>query len=215
MRKHIVGPFLCILITFVFLWSPALGAVSPKQAQKVWDRLSTVSGLGGSKTLVVEDKEEPNAWVSFRGSDYSIHVTKGLLNIMDQDDEIAGIFAHEIGHIKLGHYRETVSRNLIWYLLYRAFGKDDKTASTILRLGLALAESGFSREMEVEADDFGVQLAHKAGYNPWGLYNALLRMKEAGYSTTPNGFNSHPPTERRLEHIRNTTISISGGKGAS
>lgn len=204
-----------ILTSLVFTTLPAQGAILPEQAQEVWNQLSKTAGLKGNKTLILEKAKEPNAWVSFEGSNYSIHVTKGLLKLMVQKNEIAGIFGHEIGHIKLGHYQKTVSRNLIWYLLYRAFGKDNKTTSTILSLGLALAESGFSREMEVEADDFGVQLAYKAGYNPWGLYNALLRMKKAGFSTSPNGFNSHPPTNRRLEHIKKTIKSLTGAKSTS
>jgi len=78
--------------------------------------------------------------------------------------------------------------------------------------GMVLAEAGFSREQEIAADDYGVALAAKAGYDPWGLFNAFESMVGAGFKTTPSGFNSHPPTERRLVHIRETTERISGEK---
>jgi len=75
-------------------------------------------------------------------------------------------------------------------------------------VGIALAESGFSREQEVEADDYGIRVSSAAGYSPWGLVNAMEKMKSAGYKTSPNGFNSHPPTDRRLLRLRNNASAI-------
>jgi putative metalloprotease len=54
----------------------------------------------------------------------------------------------------------------------------------------------------VEADDYGMDLAVKAGYSPWGLYSAIKSFKDRGFKTEPKGFNSHPPTDRRLKHLR-------------
>ena len=45
----------------------------------------------------------------------------------------------------------------------------------------------------MEADDYGIELAAKAGYDPWGLVRALEKMKAAGHTTSPNGFNSIRP----------------------
>jgi len=61
----------------------------------------------------------------------------------------------------------------------------------------------------VEADDYGIELAARAGYDPWGLVRALEKMKEAGFETSPSGFNSHPPTDRRLIHVRNKAAEVS------
>ncbi len=65
-----------------------------------------------------------------------------------------------------------------------------------------LAESGFSRGQEVEADDYGTELLKKAGYDTYGLYNAMKAFADNKFVTQPNGFNSHPPTERRLQHLQ-------------
>ena len=75
-------------------------------------------------------------------------------------------------------------------------------------MGIGLAESGFSREQEVESDDYGLRIAADAGYSPWGLVRAMDKMKAAGYKTSPNVFNSHPPTERRLERLRRNASAI-------
>ncbi|MBC7322486.1 MAG: peptidase M48, partial [Acetomicrobium sp.] len=53
------------------------------------------------------------------------------------------------------------------------------------------------------------ELAARAGYDPWGLVRALEKMKEAGFETSPSGFNSHPPTDRRLIHVRNKAAEVS------
>ena len=72
-----------------------------------------------------------------------------------------------------------------------------------------LAESGFSRGQEVDADDYGTELLKKAGYNPMGLYRAMKAFADNKYVTQPNGFNSHPPTARRLKHLYDKAKSMS------
>ncbi len=75
-------------------------------------------------------------------------------------------------------------------------------AGAAVNAGANLASAGFSREQEVAADDFAVDLAFKAGVDPAGIHTALERMMLLGGKTEPSGFNSHPPDERRLRHIR-------------
>ena len=200
--------FLLVLILVIAVTSkPALSRLMESDVDKVWQRVASTAGLEHFPKVQIEDKKEPNAWVSFSLDKYSVHVTSRMLNLLETDDQLAGILCHETGHIKLGHYKETMGRNLLWILLYKAIGNNG-TAGDALGLGLSLAESGFSREQEVEADDYGIRLAAKAGYDPWGLVQSLEIMKKAGFETTPNGFNSHPPTDRRLIHVRNTAKAI-------
>jgi putative metalloprotease len=75
-------------------------------------------------------------------------------------------------------------------------------ANAALGAGASLARNGYSREQEVEADDFGTEYCARGGYSSWGLYDAIRRMSDAGLVTPPDGFNSHPPTERRLSRLR-------------
>lgn len=208
MKKYIQMLLGSFMIFIIFI-TPASAGFTETGVNRVWQKVAKTAGLEHAPKVNIENKKEPNAWVSFSLEKYSVHVTKGMLDILKTDDQLAGILSHETGHIQLGHYKETMGRNLLWVLLYKALGKNG-TAGDALGLGLALAESGFSREQEVEADDYGIRLAAKAGYNPWGLVQSLEIMKKAGYETTPNGFNSHPPTERRLVHVRNTARTVSG-----
>lgn len=202
-----------ILVLFLLATYPMTGgaAIDPGSVDRVWRDLTSAASLAEAGPVSIEGKDEPNAWVSFTMSKYSVHATTGLLATLRSTDELAGVLAHEIGHIKLGHYNETVKRNLLWGLLYMALGERKIGGFDVVGTGVVLAEAGFSREQEIAADDYGVALAAKAGYDPWGLHNALQSMVKSGYKTTPSGFNSHPPTERRLAHIRETTERVSTG----
>ena len=197
-----------ILMAAICLAIPAqaLAAVSERAVTKTWERISAAAELPPSP-VHFEDKKEPNAWIAFGPDKQELHVTRGLMNLLRSEDEIAGILAHEAGHIRLGHYKSTVGRSIAWTLLATLL-KGDRVGETIAGVGIGLAESGFSREQEVAADDYGVRLSAAAGYSPWGLFRAMERMKNAGVTTSPNGFNSHPPTERRLVHLREFTSAV-------
>lgn len=185
---------------------PLEGAIDQATVKRAWSRISAAAGLE-AKPVNFENKKEPNAWVHFSPGNHSFHVTYGLMAILDNEDEIAGIMGHEAGHVQLGHYNQSVGRNLLWGLLFHAL--EGNTAGEIAGgVGMALAESGFSREQEVAADDYGLRVSAKAGYSPWGLVRAMEKMKAAGYKTSPSGFNSHPPTERRLLRLRNNAAAI-------
>jgi putative metalloprotease len=130
------------------------------------------------------------------------------MRVLNSSDEIAGILGHEVGHVKLGHYDQSRQRSVGWSVLGSLLGQAGGIAEIAGAVGMNLAESGFSREQEVEADDYGMDLAVKAGYSPWGLYNAMKSFKDSGFKTEPNGFNSHPPTDRRLQHLQDRARKI-------
>ncbi|HPD98112.1 MAG TPA: M48 family metallopeptidase [Synergistales bacterium] len=206
--KRIILRISLIALVVSLAASPVFAALSPESVTPIWANLTRTAGLTDAGPVNIENKKEPNAWVSFSANKYSVHATTGLLETLKDEHELAGVLAHEIGHIKLGHYNESINRSLLWLLLYKALGEKKVGGVDVLGAGIVLAEAGFSREQEIEADDYGVHLAAKAGYDPWGLYNAFNSMKKAGYKTSPSGFNSHPPTERRMIHVKATTEAV-------
>lgn len=208
MKRRVTTLIICLLIVSFAQGQPALAALEARSVPPIWENLTRTAGLSDAGPVNIEDKKEPNAWVSFSLNKYSVHATTGLLATLRDEDELAGVLAHEIGHIKLGHYNDSIKRSLLWVLLYKALGEKRIGGVDVLGAGVVLAEAGFSREQEIEADDYGVALAARAGYNPWGLFNAFTSMQKAGFQTSPSGFNSHPPTERRLIHIKNKTEAV-------
>ena len=139
----------------------------------------------------------------------------GVLRLSSEvysSDSVAalGVAAHEAGHAKLGHYENTVNRAAGLGIASAILGNllGGGIGSTAANVGANLAYAGWSREQEVEADDYSVHLAYSKGEDPVGLYSAMLKLSNNGGRTQPSGFNSHPPDERRLLHIRNEILSI-------
>jgi putative metalloprotease len=183
---------------------PDANGVSLTMLQSAWDRLRRVTGI--SAWLVYDDQDILNAYMTKNDrGEFMVVVYRGLMKIFRTEDEIAGVLGHESGHGKLGHLEKGVKRqigvNVAASLLSSLFGKN-AIADIAVGAGAELVKSGYSREAEVEADDYGTEVCSKAGYSSFGLYDAVKRMADAGAVTPPSGFNSHPPTERRTQRLK-------------
>ena len=180
--------------------------LTASDANKTWSRVAEITDLKGIPFNVKND-ETPNAWVT---NGKSVTVTTGLLEMLDKESELFCVLAHEAGHSKLGHYENTVKHGVGLSVAATILGRvlGGGLAETAAGVGANLAYAGWSREQEVEADDYSVRLAHKAGEDPVGLYSAILKISKKGFSNQPSGFNSHPPDERRLLHIKNEILAI-------
>ena len=201
-----------ILVFFVvmtlLLLVPGLSEarISTEDATAVWSRVARATELT-DLPFNVKQETVPNAWVT---NGRSVTVTTGLLELLDTQAELYGVLSHEAGHAKLDHYENTVKRGVGLSIAATLFGKlfGGGIAETAAGVGANLAYAGWSREQEVEADDYSVHLAHKMGEDPVGLYSALLKLSKSGKRGEPSGFNSHPPDERRLLHLRNEILKL-------
>ena len=203
---------LAAIILLAASCSCASAEISKDVVAAAWSKISKADGFK-EVPINYENQDAPNAWVKFQNKDnFSVHVTTGLMRILNSEEEVAGVLGHEIGHVRLGHYGQGVSRAIGWniagILLGRIGGWGGVAAQTAGQVGANLIESGFSRGQEVEADDYGTELLKKAGYDPYGLYRAMKAFADNKYVTQPNGFNSHPPTERRLQHLKDKAAEV-------
>ena len=203
--------FFCSVVIIMALCTCSYAAIKRNTVQKAWNKIAKADGFTVI-AITYEKSTSPNAWVKFKSENkFSVHVTQGLMNILASEDEIAGVLGHEIGHVRLNHYSKGVNRAVgtavgkaaARSLLGQFFGGIGQIIGNIgVSVAADLAESGFSREQEIEADDYGTELLVKAGYSPDGLYRAMKSFADHNIITQPSGFNSHPPTERRLQHIK-------------
>jgi putative metalloprotease len=183
---------------------PDPAGVSLAMLQNAWDRLRKVTGI--SAWLVYDDQDILNAYMTKNDKgEFMVVVYRGLMKIFRTEDEIAGVLGHESGHGKLRHLEKGVKRqvgvNVAASILSSLFGKN-AVADIAVGASAELVKSGYSREAEVEADDYGTEQCARAGYSSFGLYDAVKRMADAGAVTPPSGFNSHPPTERRMQRLK-------------
>jgi putative metalloprotease len=194
--------FLALFPFLAGITGAANAAVTEEMVRTAWNEVVKIAEME-PLPLSIENNAAPNAWVT---NGKSVTVTTGLMNLLDREEEIFGVLSHEAGHAKLNHYssavKSSVGIGLAGILLDKVIG-GGIAGEIAVAVGSNLASSGFSREKEVEADDFAVDLAFKGGKDPTGIYTALERLALHGGKLQPSGFNSHPPDDRRLLHVKN------------
>lgn len=128
------------------------------------------------------DTPEPNAFATLGGY---VYVTRGLLSIVNTKDELAGVMAHELSHVIKHHPRKKIEVVIIPALLELpaniVAALVDPELGNLLNAPIAIPSNlgiaAFSRSQEREADLSGVDIATKAGFNPYGLVSALERLE--------------------------------------
>ena len=137
-----------------------------------------------------------------------VYVTRGLMAIANSEDELAGVMAHEVGHITGRHTAERYSRGVVTSLGAAAVAAalNSQAASDVLGVGTQLYTASYSRGQESQADSLGVRYLSKAGYDTGAMARFLRNMDaytkyEASLAgQADNGadfFATHPQTEGR------------------
>ena len=136
-----------------------------------------------------------------------IFVTKGLVQRMRTEAELAGVLAHEIGHVLKKHHLRAVQKNASFALVgdfLNAAGKGNAEArNALLNIGKKLYASGLDKEDEFEADRLGVVIAARAGYDAYGLPSVLqmLQRQNSGDGDFTLLFRTHPLPAARVEML--------------
>jgi predicted Zn-dependent protease len=152
--------------------------------------------------FIVLDTDGVNAFAAPGGI---VHITKGALGLIKSEAELAGVLGHEIAHITRKHTVNAIRNNKAIKMTTEEVGA--KGSAYYSKLANAaydnIVERGFDRGDEDEADQEGLRLANKAGYNPAALGSFLGKLMERnkGLSgTKPNGlFATHPDTQARID----------------
>lgn len=129
----------------------------------------------------------------------TVLVTRGLLDELTSDDELAGVLAHETGHVAKRHAWHQIESNAIFALalnLARPKSNVLQQGLPLLNLLRALAQS---REGELEADTWGLRFAAAAGYAPQGLLRFVENMASGPMARWEEYFATHPPGTRRAQ----------------
>lgn len=123
------------------------------------------------------------------------------------DGEIAAVMGHEIAHALREHGRERVSQGLAQQLglgILASSGKVSETTTQLIGQGATLLMIlPHSRNQESEADDMGLELMARAGYNPEEAVTLWQKMAQAsGEKKPPEILSTHPSDEKRIQSIR-------------
>jgi predicted Zn-dependent protease len=155
-------------------------------------------------TFIVLDTDGVNAYAAPGGF---IHITKGLLGLMKNEAELAGVLGHEITHVTKKHTIDAIRRSKFTADVTDAAGSGSVRNQFLAKIAGKAYENVFdgaySRDDENESDKVGIQVANKVGYLPHGLADALQKVADRNASRTePNGFFvSHPVIKDRIASI--------------
>lgn len=146
-----------------------------------------------------------NAFATMGGQ---VWINRGLIEKADSEEEVAGVLAHEIGHVAGRHISQQISRQLLILGIVGIASAvvKDEDLKTIIQVGggayFFFSTLKFSRDNEREADYLAIQMLYDSGYDPSGMkifFQKLLEMKKGGIELP--FLSTHPTTEERIMNI--------------
>jgi predicted Zn-dependent protease len=156
---------------------------------------------------------DPNAFAIPGGH---IFVTTGLLNLTENEPELAGVLGHEISHITGRHMIRMMEKSkplsivaLAAMIAGAIAGGGGKASQAAVAVSMASAESmmlKYTREIEAEADQNSLHLMTKAGYDPQAMVSFLKKMERyslANVPKFPSHLMDHPTLENRVSLLEN------------
>lgn len=174
----------------------------------VGERVATSAGVAGRCTFSVVNSDVPNA---FAIPGCYVYITRGLLAIMNSEDELASVLGHEVGHVVADHAAQrqnTATLTGLGALLAGVLTGSGQVAQAAGQVG-QLYTLGYSREQEFESDDLGVRYLRGAGYNAYAAadmlqalgandaLNGRINSRDAA-SATPAWARTHPLSADRV-----------------
>lgn len=180
-------------------------AAQNERVRRVGGRIVQAAGLAGrSWDYAVFEDAGPNAFVLPSGQ---IGVTTGLLKLVQNDDQLAAVLGHEVGHVVARHAAERYSTQSTTALVLGAVqsGAGDYSHA-VGALGGMGAQFGlllpFSRNHELEADRLGVDYMAAAGYRPsesLALWRLMAQQRQSG---APEFASTHPSDQTRITALQ-------------
>jgi len=162
---------------------------------------------GGNWEVVVFDDASPNAF-ALPGNKIGVHT--GMLSLVDNQDQLAAVIGHEIGHVLARHSNERASQELAvsqgMSIIQAVSAPQTALGQTALGLLGVGAQYGilmpYSRVHESEADMIGVDLMAKSGFDPRQSIGLWQKMEQASQGRQPLEFMStHPSHATRIQDL--------------
>jgi predicted Zn-dependent protease len=152
---------------------------------------------------IIDDPETVNAWAMAGGK---MALYTGLVQKLEAtDDELAQVLGHEIAHALAKHSAEKMSvamASSVGVVAVGVVSENKGLALTGAALAAALAiQKPNSRAAESEADEIGIELASKAGYDPRAAITLWQKMAQVGGKGPPQFLSTHPSPENREKKL--------------
>jgi len=150
-----------------------------------------------------------------------IFVCAGLMDVLENEEQLANILAHEVAHISHRHAIKSIQRARFFQGVGKITaatmeGDKGKQYETMIGdLQTTLFDKGLDQDMEFEADLSGMDTVFRTGYTPKGMIEVLegLKRLEAGSAKAGSWFSTHPPLSQRIERCRAHLKTFSDWEG--
>ena len=166
----------------------------------------------GGYHFLIQDSDEINAFAAPGGF---IFLTRGMLRCCPQEDAVAAVLAHEIGHVQYKHGLRAIKQSRVTSALTalaikgaKKYGDEDLAKLTetfegsISDITKTLIVNGYSRSFENQADLAAISILQRTGYNPNGLVTMLNQMKTQLKPGRQDFAATHPSPDSRLAEIQ-------------
>ena len=140
-----------------------------------------------------------------------IVITSGLYSLLENEAQLAAVLAHEISHVVRKHHLQALQKSMQGDFLSKlavmsvADDEDRAHLDKLVNAGVQLYAVGLDRVYEYDADQGGVVLAARAGYDPYAMLDVLTTIDSINPKSSELTvmLNTHPPTADRLDQLAN------------
>lgn len=153
---------------------------------------------------------DPNTINAFALPGGQIFITYALFAKLENEDQLAGVLGHEIGHVLGRHSSERIANTDFWRTVSQGASVGANAGDLVAGIGQnTLLTNG--RGDELESDDLGVRFMIRAGYDPEEMIGVMEILKDAaGPSRAPEFQSTHPDPDNRMDKIRESIEKYGG-----
>src|SRR5438105_4907878 len=146
-----------------------------------------------------------------------VYVNRGAIEAADSENQIAGVMAHEIGHVVLRHGTNQVSKAYLAQAPLSILGGmlgSNSIGSVLAQLGVGLGLNSlflkYSRDAESQADLMGTQILHDSGYDPRGMVEFFEKIQAESKGRAVEFLSDHPNPENRISTVQHEIERLGG-----
>lgn len=148
---------------------------------------------------------DPNTVNAFALPGGQIFITYGMLSQLQNEDEVASVLGHEMGHVINRHSAEQMAKQGLLEGIVRgvAMGSDNMSSAQIAQYVGQMINMKYGRDDELESDVYGVKYCHQAGYDPRASLKVMELLAKIGGGSDRNEFMStHPSPANRMNILQ-------------
>ena len=146
-----------------------------------------------------------------------VYINRGAIEAADSENQIAGVMAHEIGHVVMRHGTNQVSKAYLAQAPLSILGGvlgSNSIGGVLAQLGLGLGLNSlflkYSRDAENQADLMGTQILHDSGYDPRGMVEFFEKIQAESKGRAVQFFSDHPNPENRISNVQHEIERLAG-----